>query len=140
MNPIPPFLLAFALVAPLCAMADGRSRTVPFRVESAARADGGTSFLVIDGLAGLPKNGGIIEVRAHARGVAASDSVLTSFAVLSAKTKNWRIAVDAPPAVLAAITADRNATVSITACERSGEKRCSPIAARSVTLLRNTNG
>jgi hypothetical protein len=135
---IPPLLIAFALAAPLCAMADGGT-AVPLRVESAAKAAGVPSVLVINGLRGLPEDGGIIEVRAHARGVDPGEALLTQFAVLSAKTTSWRIAVDAPPAVLAAITADRNATVSITACDRSDKSRCSTIRARSVTLQRNTN-
>jgi hypothetical protein len=139
-NPIPPILIAIALAAPLCAMADGRIRTVPLRIESAAKPAGAPSVLVIDGLVGLPQDGGIIEVRAHARGVSGGDALLTHFAVLSGKTTSWRIVVDAPAAALSAITADPNATVLITACARSDRTRCTVISARSVTLQRNTNG
>lgn len=139
MNPIPPLLVALALAAPLCAMAGGRN-TVPLRVQSIAKPAGGPSVLVIDGLVGLPEGGGIIEVRAHARGLDAGETVLTQFAVLSRKTTSWRIVVDAPPAALAAISADRNATVSITACPPGERTHCTVIGARTVTLQRNTNG
>jgi hypothetical protein len=135
---IPPLFLALALAAPLCAMACASTQTVPLRVEAVANPGGASGILVIDGLAGLPKNGGIIEVKAHARGIAAAGGVLTRFTVLSSKTTSWRVPVDAPPAFLDAITADPNARVSITACDRSDATRCSVIGARSVTLRRNT--
>jgi hypothetical protein len=138
MSSLPALLLAFVLAAPLCGLTGGGS-PVRLRVESGAQAAGAPSVLVIEGLRGLPQSGAVVEVRAHARGVAPDHALLTQFNVLSARTKSWRIVVDAPTAVLAAVTADRNATVSITACRHGEQNRCIELGAHSVTLLRNTN-
>jgi hypothetical protein len=140
MSPFPPLLLAALLATPLFGVTNGGGSPIRLRVESAAQPAGSPSVLVIDGLRGLPRNGAVVEVRAHARGVDAQHALLTEFDVLSSKTASWRIAVSAPPSVLAAITADRNATVSLTAHRHDAGNRSVAISARSVTLLRSASG
>lgn len=137
MGLLPPLLLAFLVAIPQCGGVSDSS-SVPLHVESRPQTAGAPSILVIEGLHGLPKLGAVIEVRALARGVDPGRSLLTQFTVLSAKTRSWRIVVDAPDATLAAVADDKSAAVALRACPPGGQQHdCVAIGADSVTLLRS---